>query len=40
MAKKYTSLNKEERVCQYAICVNAAGTNSIASFVALEFFIS
>ena len=33
MAKNYTALNKEERVCQYAICANTADTNSIASIL-------
>ena len=33
MAKKYTALNKEERVCQYTICVSSDDTNSIASIL-------
>ena len=33
MAKKYTALNKEERVCQYTICVSVDDTNSIASIL-------
>ena len=33
MAKKYTALNQEERVCQYTICVSSDDTNSIASIL-------
>ena len=33
MAKNYTALNKEERVCQYTICVSTDDTNSIASIL-------
>ena len=33
MVKNYTALNKEERVCQYTICVSTDDTNSIASIL-------
>jgi hypothetical protein len=36
MAKIYTTLNKEERVCQYTICVSTDDTNSIASILRTE----